>query len=193
MGSRPVPQPDAQRGVRQFLLARHVRAVKDNVELYTEFGYSKKKTNFHNTPSGVSGSWGYPGGPVNASSGPGATVLGADHPDNPLGVDARLRYAAFDVGPRITHNDQRVLALPGRAQGKFGEWDYRHGVPAFVDQADERRARLPALQRRSDRADRSQQPGRLLAHRRRRRVSTRRHCTTTSRPPSTPTPRPAWT
>ncbi len=35
----------------------------------TEIGYSKKETIFSNTPSGVSGSWGYPLGPRNASSG----------------------------------------------------------------------------------------------------------------------------
>jgi hypothetical protein len=32
-------------------------------EIYTEIGYSKKETIFSNTPSGVSGGWGYPGGP----------------------------------------------------------------------------------------------------------------------------------
>src|SRR6185437_7842248 len=49
-------------------------------EVYTEIGYSKKETTFSNTPSGVSGSWGYPEGPRNASSGPGAVVLSPTHP-----------------------------------------------------------------------------------------------------------------
>ena len=74
-------------------------------EIYTEIGYSKKETVFSNTPSGVSGGWGYPGGPVNANSGPGAVVLGPTHPDNPIpGQASRLRYSAWDVGPRVTTN-----------------------------------------------------------------------------------------
>lgn len=47
----------------------------DTTELYTELSYSKKKSEFSNLPSAVSGAWGYPGGAVNASSGDGATVL----------------------------------------------------------------------------------------------------------------------
>ena len=107
--------------------SRGTFAINDNAELYTEFGYSKKKTTFVNTFSGVSGSWGYPGGPVNASSGPGATVLGAGHPDNPLGVDARLRYAAFDVGPRTTHNDSEFMRFLVGLKGVAGAWDYDVG------------------------------------------------------------------
>jgi iron complex outermembrane receptor protein len=104
--------------------ARGTFAINDRAELYTELGYSKKKTTFVNSFSGVSGAWGYPGGPVNASSGPGATVLGAAHPDNPLGVDARLRYAAFDVGPRTTHNDNEFARLLVGVTGTLGAWDY---------------------------------------------------------------------
>jgi iron complex outermembrane receptor protein len=78
-------------------------ALTETSEVYTELGYSRKTSDFNNSPSGVSGSWGYPGGPVNASAGPGAVVLGATHPDNPYGVPVRLRYAAFDVGPRKVH------------------------------------------------------------------------------------------
>ena len=103
--------------------ARGTIALSDNFELYSELGYSKKKNTFHNTPSGVSGAWGYPGGPVNASSGAGAVLLGADHPDNPLGVDARLRYAAFDVGPRTTYNTNEFRRFLIGAKGSLGEWD----------------------------------------------------------------------
>lgn len=107
--------------------ARGSFALSDQAELYTEFGYSKKKSEFRNTPSGVSGTWGFPGGPVNASSGPGATVLGASHPDNPLGVDARLRYAAFDVGPRVTYNDNQFSRFLVGIKGSGEAWDYDVG------------------------------------------------------------------
>lgn len=120
------------------LFARGTFLLSDNFEMYGEFGYSKKKNTFYNTPSGVSGSWGYPGGPVNASSGPGATVLGADHPDNPLGVDARLRYAAFDVGPRTTNNTNEFTRFLLGVKGTWGEWAvdtaYLHSATQLVNE-----------------------------------------------------------
>ncbi|WP_417472757.1 TonB-dependent receptor [Luteimonas mephitis] len=104
--------------------SRGTFAISDETEFYTELSYSKKTNDFNNTPSGVSGSWGYPGGPVNASSGPGATVLGADHPDNPYGVPVRLRYSAFDVGPRTNHNESSFMRFLLGMNGMLGEWDY---------------------------------------------------------------------
>jgi iron complex outermembrane recepter protein len=109
--------------------SRGTFAFNDSAELYTEFSYSKKKTEFHNTPSGVSGAWGYPGGPVNASSGPGAVVLGPDHPDNlPTGTANRLRYTAFDVGPRITNNESDLVRFLVGVKGTAGAWDYDVGL-----------------------------------------------------------------
>lgn len=93
-------------------------------EVYTEIGYSKKETIFSNTPSGVSGGWGYPGGPVNANSGPGATTLYAGHPDNPLPYAARLRYSAWDVGPRVTNNTNEFNRFLAGIKGNWGEWSY---------------------------------------------------------------------
>ncbi|WP_447594996.1 TonB-dependent receptor [Stenotrophomonas rhizophila] len=94
-------------------------------EIYTEIGYSKKETTFSNTPSGVSGGWGYPGGPVNANSGDGATVLGPTHPDNPIpGQASRLRYSAFDVGPRVTENTNEFNRFLVGVKGNWGEWSY---------------------------------------------------------------------
>ncbi|MBN6111221.1 TonB-dependent receptor [Xanthomonas bonasiae] len=93
-------------------------------EIYTEIGYSKKETVFSNTPSGVSGGWGYPGGPVNANSGAGATVLYAGHPDNPLPYAARLRYSAWDVGPRVTDNTNEFNRFLVGVKGNWGEWSY---------------------------------------------------------------------
>ena len=105
------------------VFGRGTLALNDNFQAYTELGYSRKKSEFANTPSGVSGSWGYPGGPVNASSGAGATLLGATHPDNTLGVAARLRYAAFDVGPRVVHVTNDFWRAMAGVKGKLGEWD----------------------------------------------------------------------
>ncbi|WP_295931083.1 TonB-dependent receptor [uncultured Xanthomonas sp.] len=96
-------------------------------EIYTEIGYSKKNTVFSNTPSGVSGGWGYPGGPVNANSGAGATVLYAGHPDNPLPYAARLRYSAWDVGPRVTDNTNEFNRFLVGVKGNWGDWSYDTG------------------------------------------------------------------
>ncbi|QNG83571.1 TonB-dependent receptor [Stenotrophomonas maltophilia] len=94
-------------------------------EIYTEIGYSKKETTFSNTPSGVSGGWGYPGGPVNANSGDGATVLGPNHPDNPIpGQASRLRYSAWDVGPRVTNNTNEFTRFLVGVKGNWGDWSY---------------------------------------------------------------------
>ena len=109
------------------LFGRATVRINDDAEFYAEVGFSDKKTSFQNTPSGVSGSWGYPGGPVNASSGPGATVLGAGHPDNPLGYDARIRYLAWDVGPRVTNNHNQFQRMLFGVNGTWGEWDYDVG------------------------------------------------------------------
>ncbi len=174
------------------LFARGTFALSDNFELYGEFGYSKKKTEFYNTPSGVSGSWGYPGGPVNASSGAGATVLGAGHPDNPLGANARLRYAAFDVGPRVTRNTNEFTRFLVGMKGTVGDWDidtaYLHSATQLVN---ERTGFLRYSHVRTALSDPNSPVGwwRLGPTQ----GSTRRPCTTTFRPRSMPTPTPAWT
>jgi iron complex outermembrane receptor protein len=110
------------------VFGRGTFAFNDSWEGYTELGYSKKKNEFHNTPSGVSGSWGYPGGPVNASSGAGAVTIGATHPDNPFGYTTRLRYSAWDVGGRNTFGDNEFWRAMVGLKGKLGEWDIDSGI-----------------------------------------------------------------
>ena len=121
------------------LFGRATARISDNAEFYAEVGFSEKKTRWQVQPSGVSGSWGYPGGPVNASSGPGATLLGANHPDNPLGYAARPRYAAFDVGPRVTNNKNQFERLLFGVNGIWGEWNYDVGYLHSATQLSSRR------------------------------------------------------
>ncbi len=107
------------------LFGRGTWQLSGNMQAYAEVSLAKKKSEFSQNPSGVSGSWGYPGGPVNASSGPGATVLAATHPDNPLGVGGvRLRYSAWDVGPRVTNTDNQFTRVMAGLKGRMGQWDY---------------------------------------------------------------------
>ena len=106
------------------VFGRATFAFGEGGEIYTEIGYSKKETIFSNTPSSVSGGWGFPGGPRNASSGDGATMLYAGHPDNPLPYAARLRYSAWDVGPRVTDNTNEFNRFLVGAKGNWGDWSY---------------------------------------------------------------------
>jgi iron complex outermembrane recepter protein len=102
--------------------------VSESMQAYAEAGYSHKNSYFETTPSNVSGGWGYPGGPVNASSGPGAVVLGATHPDNPHGTPVRVRYSAFDVGPRTGESTNDFWRALVGLKGTLGAWDYDVGA-----------------------------------------------------------------
>jgi iron complex outermembrane receptor protein len=73
------------------------------------------------TPSAVSSSVGFPGGPVSNSG----VALGAAHPDNPyFGTAARLRYLAADVGPRVSHVDSDFTRAVIGAKGTMFNWDF---------------------------------------------------------------------
>ncbi|HEL4113401.1 TPA: TonB-dependent receptor [Stenotrophomonas maltophilia] len=107
------------------VFGRATFAFGEGGEIYTEIGYSKKETIFSNTPSSVAGTWGYPGGVVTANSGSKATVLGPNHPDNPIpGQASRLRYSAWDVGPRVTNNTNEFNRFLVGIKGNWGDWAY---------------------------------------------------------------------
>jgi iron complex outermembrane receptor protein len=109
------------------LFGRGTLKLSGNNELFAEVGYATKKSHFESTPSGVSGSWGFPGGGVNASSGAGAVVLAPTHPDNVVGGN-RLRYVAADVGPRTSDTTNDFYRLLVGVQGSGYGWDYQAGV-----------------------------------------------------------------
>jgi iron complex outermembrane receptor protein len=124
--------------------SRGTFALGDNAEIYTEFAYGKKKSSFNNTPSAVSGAWASPlGGAINANAGEDATVIGVGHPDHPDGElaeeDLRLRYSAFDVGPRHTVTDNQFYRFLVGVKGIAGEWDYDVGYMHSATQLDQER------------------------------------------------------
>jgi iron complex outermembrane receptor protein len=91
------------------------------IQAYTEFNYYSSTTDTSTTPSTVSASVGFPGGPVSNAG----IALGAAHPDNPyLGTPARLRYLAADVGPRVSSIDSTFLRWVGGAKGTSFGWDW---------------------------------------------------------------------
>jgi iron complex outermembrane receptor protein len=101
--------------------ARGTWQAPHDVQVYSEFNYYSSNTDTSTTPSGVSASVGYPGGPVNNS----VVRLGAAHPDNPFpGTPATLRYLAADVGPRTASIGSNFVRWVGGAKGTNYGWDW---------------------------------------------------------------------
>jgi iron complex outermembrane receptor protein len=92
-----------------------------DLQVYSELNYYTSQTETSSTPSTISGSVGYPGGPVNNA----VVQFGPDHPDNPyFGTAARLRYLAADVGPRKSDIDSNFIRWIGGVKGTHYGWDW---------------------------------------------------------------------
>lgn len=111
-------QPE-ERNVNFF--ARAAKQLNGTTEAYAELNLYNAKSTSSTTPSTVSGSVGYPGGPVSNA----AVALGASHPDNPyFGTAARLRYLAADAGPRVQDTDDTFTRILAGVKGSWDKWDY---------------------------------------------------------------------
>lgn len=100
-------------------------ALTDDFTGYVELNLYNNKSESSSTPSGVSASTGYPGGPVANND----IRLGAAHPDNPyFGASARLRYLAADVGPRVSSIDSTFTRLVAGVKGSVASWDIDSAV-----------------------------------------------------------------
>ncbi|MDB5937015.1 MAG: tonB-dependent Receptor Plug domain protein [Massilia sp.] len=103
------------------LFGRGTFQVNSQVQAYAEANYYWTESSSWASPSGISGSVGYPGGPVSNAG----VALGATHPDNPyFGTAARLRYLAADVGPRISDIDSKFGRLVLGVKGTMYDWDF---------------------------------------------------------------------
>ena len=103
------------------LYTRGTFKVSAELQAYSELLFYRSQTGSSTTPSGISGSVGYPGGPVSNA----AVALGADHPDNPyFGSAARLRYLAADVGPRFSTIPANFVRWIGGVKGTNLGWDW---------------------------------------------------------------------
>ncbi|MBC7456120.1 MAG: TonB-dependent receptor [Massilia sp.] len=102
------------------LFSRGTAQISPQLQAYAELNYYWTESMSSTTPSAVSSSVGYPGGPVSNA----AVALDANHPDNPyFGTAARLRYLAFDVGPRTSAINSKFGRLVLGIKGTFNEWD----------------------------------------------------------------------
>ena len=105
--------------------ARGTWQATPDIQVYSEFNYYTSQTDSSTTPSGINGSVGYPGGPVNNAP----VQFGAAHPDNPyFGTPARLRYLAADVGPRVSSIGSNFVRWVGGAKGTHFGWDWNSAV-----------------------------------------------------------------
>ena len=90
------------------------------LQAYAELNVYHSESSSVTTPSTISGSVGFPGGPVSNA----AVALGAGHPDNPyFGRAARLRYLAADVGPRTSEVDSTFTRFVAGIKGSVAGWD----------------------------------------------------------------------
>jgi iron complex outermembrane receptor protein len=102
------------------LFGRATFQLNNDWQAYVELNGYHSDTESWTTPSGISGSVGYPGGPVNNAN----VSLGATHPDNPyFGSAARLRYIAWDVGPRTSAIETNFTRAVAGIRGTAGGWD----------------------------------------------------------------------
>ena len=115
-------QPE-QKNINFF--TRGTLNISPNMQAYSELNLYGSRSNSSSTPSGVSGSVGYPGGPVSNA----AIALGNTNPDNPYAGAgaARLRYLAGDVGPRLSEVESKFLRFVAGLKGTYDVWDYDTG------------------------------------------------------------------
>jgi iron complex outermembrane recepter protein len=100
---------------------RGATQINADMQAYAELNIYSSKSNSSSTPSPISGSVGYPGGPVSNAG----VSLGAAHPDNPyFGTAARFRYAAGDVGPRVSKTESDFNRVVLGLKGTVADWDY---------------------------------------------------------------------
>ena len=103
------------------LFGRGTMRLTPATEAYTEWNLYSSKTASSTTPSGISGSVGFPGGPVSNAG----VRFGPAHPDNPyFGTAARLRYLAGDVGPRVSKIDSFFIRALAGVKGTLAGWEY---------------------------------------------------------------------
>jgi iron complex outermembrane receptor protein len=116
------------------LYGRGTWQINADTQAYTEFGYSKRNTEFTLTPASITPTVAFPAtasnpsGVINYGSGANtAIVLAPSHPQNPYGVPVRVRYAAFDVGPSKRSADNEFYRFVAGLKGTMYGWDYDTG------------------------------------------------------------------
>ena len=118
-------QPKTQ---RLNVFTRGTFAITPNNTAFLEGGYFKNRTESIGTPGGVNdGGVFNPSDPLNPLI-VHTTVLPANHPDNPTGVNRTLSLLTTDLGGRNSITDSTVKRVVGGVKGSFEKFDYEIGV-----------------------------------------------------------------
>jgi iron complex outermembrane recepter protein len=98
-----------------------------SAQAYLEAGYFMAKTDSVGTPGGVTdGGVFNPADPTNPVV--HTSVLPANHPDNPTGVDRTLGLLTTDLGGRNQSTKSEVMRVVGGVTGDISGWNYDIGA-----------------------------------------------------------------
>ena len=124
------------------IFGRAAYNLSNTTQLYGEASYFQFKSDNRNTPSQPRSTW-----PNVADSTVNNTVnsmvLPVGHPDNPFnaqGYNARLYYAAGDVGGRDSHIENTVQRYLGGIKGADWGWDWDAGVMYIKNETNQTRS-----------------------------------------------------
>ena len=112
------------------LYTRGTWQINDNLQAYTELGYSDRKASFTLTPGATSSTVVFPdanGGPNHIINYGNDIVMGAAHPQNPYGKDVLMRYSLWDVGASTRTAENKFTRFVAGLKGSNLGWDWETG------------------------------------------------------------------
>lgn len=118
------------------LFSRGTFDVADSMQAYAELGWFHSKLDAIGTPGGLNDSGVFnPSDPLNPLAPPHTTILPADHPDNPAGVDRTLSLLTTMLGGRDSIVNSDVARVIVGLQGDITD-DLNFDVAAGYIQSD---------------------------------------------------------
>lgn len=118
-------QPQQQTG---SFYSKFTKRLAGGIEAFAELGYYQSKSHIDGLAPAPSGAYYTPDGVAHSQT--AATVLGANHPDNPyFGTAARLSYMPiYDTGISSTDSKSHTWRAVAGASGTVGAWDFDAAV-----------------------------------------------------------------
>ena len=121
------------------LYTRGTWQINENLQAFTELGYSERKTSFTMTPGATSSTVVFPGangGPNQLINYGSAILMDATHPQNPYGQDVRLRYSLWDLGPSVRNGKNAFNRFVVGLKGSNAGWDWETGFTRSESKLD---------------------------------------------------------
>ncbi|MFS2006955.1 TonB-dependent receptor [Duganella sp. CT11-25] len=110
------------------LYTRGTLQVNSDLQVYTELGYSKRNSSFMLAPVTATPNVTFPATAANPQGiilYSNDLLMAGSHPQNIYGVNTRLRYSMFDLGPsnHIANNDFSRIVLGAKGSNYGWDWD----------------------------------------------------------------------